>query len=214
MAKSTRTKMAYDYLYNGIVNNRILPGSPLVEQEISDILGISRTPVREALKQLEAQGLITYIPQRGTFVKELDIQDVEEIFALREELEILALKISIKTIPDEEILKLERMLKELDYSSNYEDFYRSDRSLHHLIVKYGQNRRLDAFLNSLNSQIEMLRRISSRTPKRLEMSKREHMEILTALKERNKETAIKILREHISNVKKSVIKTYQDQRVK
>lgn len=214
MSNNTRTKIAYDYLYNGIVSNKILPGSPLIEQEISNILGISRTPVREALKQLEAQGLIRYIPQRGAFVEELGIQDVDEIFALREGLEILALKVSIDLIPDEEISKLERVFKELDYSSKYEDFYNSDRNLHNLIVKYGQNRRLDAFLNSLNSQIEVLRRVSSRTPKRLETSKQEHMKILMALKERNKEEAIKALKEHMENVKRSVIKAYQTQRMK
>ncbi|MBA1335154.1 MAG: hypothetical protein HPY66_0776 [Firmicutes bacterium] len=212
MAKNTRKEIAYDYLYEGIISSKIPPGAPIIEQEISNTLGISRTPVREALKQLEAQGLVKYVPQRGTFAEEIGMQDVEEIFALREALEILALKVSIEVIPDEEILKMEKMLKALDHNSTFEDFYESDRSIHNLIVRYGQNRRLNVFLNSLNSQIEMLRRISAVTPKRLEKSKQEHMEILMALKKRDQVKASKALSEHIRNVKESVIRTYQNQR--
>lgn len=212
MAKNTRKEIAYDYLYEGIISSKIPPGAPIVEQEISDILGISRTPVREALKQLEAQGLVKYVPQRGTFAEEIGMQDVEEIFALRETLELLALKVAIEVIPDEELSRMEKMLKTLDQQSSFEDFYESDRSLHNLIVRYGRNRRLNAFLNSLNSQIEMLRRISAITPKRLEKSKQEHTEILMALKERDHEKASKVLSAHIRNIKESVIKTYQNQR--
>lgn len=212
MAKYPREKIAYDYLYEGIVSGKIAPGEPIVEQEVSNVLGISRTPVRQALKQLEAQGLVKYIPQRGTFAEEIDIQDVEEIFALREALELLALKEAIKVVPDEEISKIEGILDALDHNSASEDFYRSDRALHDLIVRYGGNRRLSIFLNALNSQVEMLRRISAATPNRLERSKKEHMAIVTALKERDQARASELLSEHIRNVKESAIRTCQAQR--
>lgn len=197
--------IAYEYLYDNIINYKILPGTPIVEQEISNILGISRTPVREALKHLEAKGLIKHIPKRGTFVNEISMQDIEEIFAIREALESYALKTSIHTIPNEEIEVVEKQLNSLGDKSSFEDFYESDRKLHDLIVKYGYNKRLDNILINLNAQIEKLRHISATIPKRLESSKQEHVEIIEALKARNLEKTSELLTEHIRNVKMNVL---------
>lgn len=197
--------IAYEYLYDNIINYKILPGTPIVEQEISNILGISRTPVREALKHLEAKGLIKHIPKRGTFVNEISMQDIEEIFAIREALESYALKTSIHTIPNEEIEVVEKQLNSLGDKSSFEDFYESDRKLHDLIVKYGYNKRLDNILINLNAQIEKLRHISATIPKRLESSKQEHIEIIEALKARNLEKTSELLTEHIRNVKMNVL---------
>ena len=71
LTKESRKNTAYNYLREAILTWKIHPGSPIVEQEVSDQLSISRTPVREALKLLEAEGLVKVIPQRGTFVSEL-----------------------------------------------------------------------------------------------------------------------------------------------
>jgi DNA-binding GntR family transcriptional regulator len=204
----TRNKIAYDYLHNSIVTHRIPPGTALVEQEISRFLNISRTPVREALEQLQSEGLVKHIPSRGTFVEEITIEDIEEILALRETLELLALKTAIDLIPEKEIDELESILLSLDLNQNssYEDYYTSDRNLHSVIVRYGQNRRLSNFLNKLNSQIERLRRYSAMERVRFEESKKEHIEILQTLKEKDIDKATITLRNHIRNVKKCVLK--------
>lgn len=185
VVRDTRQQKAYEYLYNAIVTNKLPPGVAIAEQEISNVLGISRTPVREALKQLEAEGLVRHIPLRGTFVEEITTQDLEEIFALRETLEALALKTAITEITDEELYEIEILLRSLEYDSSNEKFYDSDRRLHDLIVKHGGNRRLAQILNNLNSQMERLRHIAAMKPHRLQQSKQEHLEIVAALKRRD-----------------------------
>lgn len=205
VVRDTRQQKAYEYLYNAIVTNKLPPGVAIAEQEISNVLGISRTPVREALKQLEAEGLVRHIPLRGTFVEEITTQDLEEIFALRETLEVLALKTAINDITDEELYEIEILLRSLEYDSSNEKFYDSDRRLHDLIVKHGGNRRLAQILNNLNSQMERLRHIAAMKPHRLQQSKQEHLEIVAALKMRDLEEAERLLRQHIRNVKESTI---------
>ncbi|MDK2881617.1 MAG: hypothetical protein PWQ99_1392 [Clostridia bacterium] len=205
VVRDTRQQKAYEYLYNAIVTNKLPPGVAIAEQEISNVLGISRTPVREALKQLEAEGLVRHIPLRGTFVEEITTQDLEEIFALRETLEALALKTAITEITDEELYEIEILLRSLEYDSSNEKFYDSDRRLHDLIVKHGGNRRLAQILNNLNSQMERLRHIAAMKPHRLQQSKQEHLEIVAALKRRDLEEAERLLRQHIRNVKESTI---------
>lgn len=198
-------RRAYDYLSNSIINNQFQPGQPIIEQEISKTLGTSRTPVREALKQLESEGLVRHIQGRGTFVSQVTTQDVEEIFDLREMLEVLALQGAWGKIRDDEIEELVKFLSSLDAKCSSDDFYESDRRFHDLIVRNGGNYRLESFLNNINAQIERIRRISSLTPQRLGKSKAEHLEIIYALKERNLTKTEELLRMHIRNVRASAI---------
>jgi DNA-binding GntR family transcriptional regulator len=205
MARDSFTQIAYAYLRDAIIKYDLEPGKAIVEQEISNALGISRTPVREALKLLEAEGLVWHAPLRGTFVTEITTQDVEEIFALRETLEVLALQEAIHDISDSELGEVEEMLLALHADSNVENFYESDRRLHELIVNHGHNRRLVLFINTINSQIERLRQMSARRPNRLGSSMQEHLDLLEVLKERNYEKAEALLRRHIKNVKESTL---------
>lgn len=208
---SSRKEIAYEHLYNSIITNRLNPGQPISEQEISDELGTSRTPVREALKQLEAEGLVRHIPNRGVFVSEITTQDVEEIFSLREMMEVLALQFSYKKITDKELHELEALLLPLDENYSSEDYFKADRMLHDLIVQYGNNRRLSNFLHNINAQIERIRIISSLTPQRLTKSREEHLEIIRALKEKDLSKSEKALRNHIRKVKESTIEVCKGQ---
>ncbi|HYE81633.1 MAG TPA: GntR family transcriptional regulator [Clostridia bacterium] len=210
--KDNCKQKAYDYLYDAIITNVIQPGQPIIEQEISSTLGTSRTPVREALKQLESEGLVRHIPGRGTFVSEVTTQDVEEIFTLRSMLEILALQSAWKKISDKELEEASQHLVSLDSNCSADEFYKSDRMIHDLIVRNGGNRRLDSFLKNINAQIERIRIISSLTPQRLGKSKEEHLEIISALKERNLEKTEELLRAHINNVKESAIEVCRNMR--
>lgn len=205
MPGDTRKEIAYKYLCEQIISCRLPPGAPIVEQEVSAALGISRTPVREALKQLEAEGLVRHVAMRGTFVAEVTTQDVEEIFVLREALEIIALREAIKHIPNEELEDLAAKLRSLTTESPREEFFESDRRLHDLIVRYAGNRRLAVFLNTLNNQVERLRRISAMRPSRLMKSAEEHLAIAEAVKARDLERSERLLQQHIRNVKESTL---------
>ncbi len=197
--------VAYDYLYQEIVNNKLPPGSVIVEQEISDRIGVSRTPIREALKQLTAEGLVWQIPSLGTFVQELNSRDVEEMFEIREIFEEYSLKTGINEIPYEELIRLELAFKALNSASSPEEYFSCDRNLHALILNHGWNRRMAIILKTINSQLERLRRISAMTPHRLDRSTEEHLNIINGIKERNLEKALSLLHLHLENVKKSCL---------
>lgn len=204
-----RQSQAYDYLYNAIITNTLRPGYPIVEKEISNILGTSRTPVREALKQLESEGLVKRFAGKGTFVAEVNLQDIEEIFFLREILELGALQIAWNRINISDIERVEQLLLKLNTESSFEEFYESDRALHFLIVRYSGNRRIQTILNNTNTHIERLRQIASFNPNRTEKSKTEHLSIIHSLKERDYDTTRDLLIKHIHNVKQNTLEVYR-----
>lgn len=207
------SKIAYDYLANSIMKYEMVPGQAIVEQKISDLLGISRTPVREALKKLEADGFIVSIPGRGAIVKDILPHDVEEIFELRILLEEAALKSAVNKISDKELDDIEAALLKLDPGKNFDEYYNVDRELHNVIIRHSGNTRMLALLNSLSLQLERLRRISSMTPNRLAVSAKEHLAIIEAIKERDYEKARAKLLYHLNNVKDSTLKVCNDIRL-
>lgn len=219
MGKRGLKNVAYDYLLEAITTYKLKPGDAIVEQDLSDKLGISRTPIREALKKLESEGLLHRFPSRGTFVASLSIQDVEEIFQLRELFELTALRNAIVQITDEELDRLEEQINALDerdatkpYVQN--SFYRSDLELHMLIMKYSGNSRMVRFYKTLDVQFEQLRRISSTTPQRLSKSKQEHLDIIYALRTRDLVDTTRALSLHLQNIKentKNVCRTLSTQ---
>lgn len=205
---SVATKRVFDYLYEEIVYNRLTPGSPLSELELAKKLETSRSPVREALMTLEGMGLVRRFPNRGCIVSPITAHDVEEIFSLRILLEQFALNRSCKRIGEAGLRELLRDLEALTAESNTEDYFRTDRNLHDLIVGNCGNTRLIQILHTLNGQIEQFRRISSMQPARLAESRLEHIAIAKALLERDHEKAHLLLEEHIKNVKTSTFNTY------
>lgn len=206
MARNPLRNVAYKYLYDNIISNKLSPGQVIVEQEISNKLGISRTPIREALKQLTAEKLVRHIPARGTFVEDITVLDVQELFEIREMFEEAALKTAINKIPEEEIDVLIQEVNSLNNDiSQPEEFYKRDRKIHNMILKNGHNKRMIELMDSINVQLERVRRISAMTAKRLEKSKQEHLEVLYAIKERDIEKAVNILHSHLENVKRSTM---------
>jgi len=203
----SRKEEAYDYLLEAILSNKLPPGSSIIETEIASALNTSRTPVREALKELEKDGLVSQYPLKGTFVSEITPYDVEEIFSLRIMLEVCALQLSYNKVSEEELAKVETMFISLDANSSSEAYAVADKSLHSLIVDRAGNYRLKQFLNTLNVQIERFRRIAAMEPNRLINSKREHLTIINTIRQRDLAACERSLKEHLNNVKSSTLET-------
>lgn len=199
------TKKVYDYLFDGIVSNRLLPGSAISELEISKQLQTSRSPVREAMMVLESEGMVRRYPGRGCFVTEITVQDINEIFSLRILLETEALRRSFDLIAPQELESLEQELTALTPEDSEDTYYETDRHLHEMIVNNCGNVRLMLILRTLNGQIEQFRRVASRQPQRLRASRQEHLDIVAALRERDLERACQLLAEHIGNVKAATL---------
>ena len=184
-----------------------LPANTLLsESDLAKQMQISRTPVREALLMLESDGLVHRFPGRGYLVTEITPQDVDEIFELRLQLELLALRKAYPVLESEQIQAQLDMLRSLTPESSAAEYYETDRRLHNMIVQTCRNQRLQSFLRMLNSQIERVRYISARTPDRLKASRDEHLALVEALAAQDLPLAEKRLTEHIRNVQASTKK--------
>ncbi len=200
---------AYRNIKEGIITFKYQPGAAMPEEQLSQELGISRTPIREALKELQYNGLVRYFPGKGAFVAELSVKDIHEVFFLRQVLEIAALRVTIPNYRESDLkplqelfsVTLDQSLDELDY----EALFQSDVNLHRFIVETAGNRRLTEFFSILSDQIERIRRASARVPGRMDVSVREHRLILAAIERRDLESAERLLTSHLENVKNSAL---------
>ncbi len=207
MANSAMER-AYNYINESILSGEIMLGSPLNEAEIANTLGISRSPVRESLKLLEAEGLVKYIPGRGTSVIEITRQDIEDIFDMRMLFELEALKNSTKYIGDSFWTDMEKGIQDLGENTEPAAFYEFDKRLHYMIIGNSGNKLLETFYHRLAKLIEIVRRISAQDPMHFSKSKEQHYNIIIAMKEKNFDKASKLLAEHISDVKEHTIVAY------
>jgi len=213
MGKSDLSKKAYDYLFERILADDYTPGTTIVEGEICAALSMSRTPVREALQRLEADGLVYRIKDIGTLVREITYDDIIEVFEIRVLYETHALKSCVKNISEEEIRSFERRIQALDITSNIQERYEVDRDLHNTIMKFCSNLRMVNYLKTVNAQIEKFRRVSAMKPKRLSASQEEHLAIVQAICNRDYEKAEECLVYHLDEIKKSVIKVYRNSKI-
>ena len=156
-----------------ILMGKFKPGKKMLETTIAQELNVSRNPVREALRQLEQEGIVEYIPQKGCFLREIKLEELEEIFRLRANLEIISLEYCNFKIADETIKKLESIIAELSNikkSKNFDNMFILGLKFHELIVQEcGKNiiyktwknfggYNYSIFLNIYNSDIDSLKR--------------------------------------------------------
>jgi DNA-binding GntR family transcriptional regulator len=199
---------AYECIYRSILTNKIAFGDPVSENDIARELGMSRSPVREALKRLEAEGIVTHYPNRGTFVTQMTVQDLNEIFDLRILFELYALETACTRITDNTLEKIARAIEGLDETSSPEQYYKANDGLHSTIISSCGNRRLQGFYNNLKTQISMVIRISARSPEHFVYSKKEHLNIAQAIIKRDLGKAKTLLKEHLERVRSDTITVF------
>ena len=202
----TTSREIQEQIAGAIGDGEFLPGMSLVETALATKFGVSRIPIREALRALEQDGLVIHVPGKGRFVAPLSTQDVEEVFFLREVLEITAARLAYERIPDEELDELSRLLDSLTPDlSPRQDYFTADVSVHDVIARNAGNRRLLAMLQLLNSQIERARRTAAMQRNRLDKSVKEHQDIVEALKLRDLPLVEARLRIHLHHVKQATM---------
>ena len=209
MGRDNRKSKAYEYLYDQIVSYKMKPGYSIVEKDVADALNISRTPVREALNQLETEGMILHIPSKGCFVSEMTSKDIEDIFFMRKTLEIAALELSFHSITPKELDEMEQSMMYVDETIAAEDGYIADRRFHELIVNRSNNARLISFIHILSIPVERLRRVARFNTDRPKHSKQEHLDIIYAMRAGDYEKTKEKLSSHLENVKENVLQVYE-----
>ena len=155
-----------------------------MEIQLAEELGVSRTPVREAIRKLELEGYVIMMPRRGTYVANLSIRDVNEVFEIRTSLDSLASGLAAERITDEELESLQRLLvliSEYIESNNMEKIVETDMQFHDLLYQASRNTRLVGIIYNLREQLTRFRSTSMSFPGRLKATLDEHRQIVEAI---------------------------------
>lgn len=197
----------FNAIENAILNGEYKDGESLSELKISNELGVSRTPVREALMQLELEGLVRNIPNKGAVVVGISEKDIEDIYAIRISIEGLAAKLCTQKITDEELKALEKItdLQEFYLMKNdTEQLLKLDGDFHKIIYDSSRSRPLRFMLTNFHNYIRHARDISVQTQGRAEKTVAEHRAILEAIRSRDASLAEKLTAEHIINARENL----------
>lgn len=172
----------YDYLREGIIEGDLPPGMRLLEREISERLGVSRIPIREALPQLEAEGFVQTMPRRGSIVTQLSLRDVDELFDVRASLEVLAARLAAHRADERTSAELGRALERADVATANgaeREIAAANAGFHEVILRMTGNRLLQAMAAPINGRVRWLFRLTSdRDPR---MMCEEHHELHGAI---------------------------------
>jgi len=207
--KNTDTKLkAYSYLKSDIINFKILPGVKISDKEIATKLGISRTPVREALVRLSEQGLVQFHHNRGFKVRSYSAKDVDNLYTLRETLEMLAVRQAIGNLNESKILALRKLIERYitkANSANLVGLIKADEEFHDLIATYSENEQLIHILQSLHGQIRISRRYDHLHKTNPLKTSEEHILIVEKMAQGNSAGAEKAMSKHIRKAKKNIL---------
>ena len=202
------SQKVYRALKTEIIKGSLKPGTKLSEGKIAKQMGVSRTPIREALRELAAEGFVKISPNQGVMVSNASVEDVQEVLQIRGVLEGLAARLAIKTINEENIKELEKYQKRMEYYTNKDDvlaFSEIDAEFHELILNICGNNRLIQIRENLSDQAHRYRIRSLSVPGRLKYSLKEHQEIVEALKRKNTKQADRLSQKHIENVLANIL---------
>jgi DNA-binding GntR family transcriptional regulator len=190
-----------------ILSGRFKPRERLVEMDLISRFGVSRTVIREALKSLEARGLVRAIPYRGVVVADLTTEEIEEIYFVRTELEKIAAKLVIEHITSKEIQELKRLSKEVarHLREKTHQMIEKDSEFHRMIFKACHNSYLYEVIDYLRTKAHIVRFNAWSLPRRIEQSIDEHREMIQAIEDKNLSKLEKLIVKHLTISKNSYL---------
>lgn len=205
--KASLSDIAYHKIKRMILGMELAPGSSLTEMGLIETLEMSRTPIREALYRLQQEKFVELTPRKGWFVSEIKLQDIQQLFVIREALEGIATHQAASCIPDEKLYQMELALAALEDSLVNDEANATDAgdALHVLILEYAGNPYLNSIMTLYLDRLEMFHVIAMKLPGRKLQSWHEHRAILAALMARDAEQAEQRMREHIRSSLDSIL---------
>ena len=202
--------VVFNTLRRAILKGELKPGERLMEITLADKLGVSRTPIREAIRKLELEGLVVMAPRKGAKVASITERDLNDVLEVRKGMEVLAISLACKRITGEELEKLETIeqsFQKLIESGNLTELAEMDVKFHDTIYQATNNQRLVQLLNNLREQMyryrmEYLKDIAVRRT-----LAEEHKAICRALRERDEQQAEESVSIHTDNQQKAIIRS-------
>ncbi|WP_171123828.1 MULTISPECIES: GntR family transcriptional regulator [unclassified Ruegeria] len=201
---------AYQSLLDEIRAGALLPGDRLREIELSERLGVSRTPVREAIRQLEADGLVTHVPRLGATVRSLDYAEVMELYEMRAVLEGTAARLAARAASDIELDELDVLNDRLAEAGTGPDAVRINKIFHATLLDAAKNRFLTKSTLSLQKALLILGPSQLLGSERAASAVAEHRRIMVALKARDGAAAESEMRAHIQAAQRMRIRALQE----
>ena len=191
-----------------LVENRIAPGAKLNERELSDELNVSRTPLREAIKMLAAEGLVELLPNRGAIAVELTETDVLNTFEVMAGLEAQSGELAAQRVIDDELIEIKAMHYEMLAAYTRQDlpsYYRLNASIHSAINAAAKNPVLTATYRQVNARLQALRFRSNQDGEKWKAAVKEHEQMISALSARDPVAMRAVLVGHLTNKRDVVI---------
>lgn len=189
-----------DRIRTQIYQHELKPGDPIDEMALCERYGISRTPLREALKVLSSEGLIELIPRKGSFVRSMDIAELNELFPVMAVLEGLCAREAVENCTAESLKMLEDMHGKLEeYAANgaIDDYYEQNFEFHQAVQDLSGNRTLQRLIGDLRKILRLARHMQLTLPGRLQESIEEHRQVMLAFRKRDPDLADQNMQAHL-----------------
>ena len=204
----------FNRIRDDILSGNYAPGEELKEATLGKQLGVSRTPVREAMRKLELEGLVVMIPRRGAQVANITEKDLNDVLEVRIALENLSIENACARMTEEqldELWKAARNFEDTMAEGNLVRLAEADVAFHEVIYKSSDNRRLNQVLNNLREQIYRYRVEYLKDEETRNLLVKEHEEIYEAIKNRDLKKAQEITYQHIENQREAIIRSIREE---
>lgn len=206
--------VVFNTLRQGILKGELEPGERLMEVQLAERLGVSRTPIREAIRKLELEGLVIMIPRKGAEVAKISEKNLIDVLEVRRALEELTSELACERITDEYVAKLKHASFAFKASINDTDLTviaQKDEEFHDVIYESTGNQKLVQMINNLREQMYRYRLEYIKDGEKREAIAAEHQEIVKALEARDEKMAKKLVREHIEHQQLTVLENLKEQ---
>lgn len=200
-------EIVYEELKRQILVGEIAPGTRMMEVDLADEMGVSRTPVREAIRKLEKEGLVTIEPRRGAYASDISIKDMLDVLEVRQTLEGMAASLAARKVTEEEkrdFIKASKAYNDAVASGNTDEIIKCDELFHQLIVNYSDNKTLETLLSQVQELALRFRYIYYDDFSRYERMPREHEVIEEAILSGDTAKAKVVAENHVANLKEFV----------
>jgi DNA-binding GntR family transcriptional regulator len=188
-----------EHIRDAIISGTLKAGSRVSEPELAERYGISRTPIREAFRQLESEGYLTVIPRRGAIVSEFNQKDVEDFYAIKSILEGYAARKACEKLTGKELDRLQannNRLAELAEHNDIKIFFKVHNDFHDMFIKAADNEKLRELITSVVTRFQRLRFMSLSLPGRMKIAVQEHQKIIEAFRRKDPEAAEMLVRKN------------------
>ncbi len=206
----------FDTLREAIIVGELKPGERLMEVQLAQKMGVSRTPVREAIRKLELEGLVEMLPRKGAHIADLSVKDIMDVLEVRATLDGLASSLSASRITDEEIKELKHVQSQfVNYveKENLQGSIKKDVEFHDIIYRSSRNDKLIQISNNLREQIQRFRVIYIKDYSSTRELIKEHNEIIDAITTRDPEAAMRSAQTHIKKQEDAITRSVKKNRI-